>query len=161
VHRMQKAATWFDHNIAAWSTSISLGYLMGFMPEVAHFFGLPLDVRHVTLNSGMFAFAAVRFGSHAFSQLWLYSAVAGIAVMFVLNLGVSFAVASFVALRAYDVGSKERRSILRDVLNQIVKSPLRFLYPVEIKRPDAQAAEPLTLAPADQPAESTGIAGNP
>jgi len=103
VQRMQNVATWFDRNIAAWSTSISLGYLMGFMPEIAHFFGLPLDVRHVTLNTGMFAFAAVRFGSHAFTQLWLYSAVAGIATMFVLNLGVSFAIASFVALRAYDV----------------------------------------------------------
>jgi site-specific recombinase len=143
VQRMQNLATWFDHNIAAWSTSISLGYLMGFMPEIAHFFGLPLDVRHVTLNTGMFAFAAVRFGPHAFSQLWLYSAVAGIATMFVLNLGVSFAVASFVALRAYDVGRQERLSILRDVLKQIVQSPLRFLYPVEIKRPDAQDAEPL------------------
>jgi site-specific recombinase len=75
--------------------------------------------------------------------------------MFVLNLGVSFAVASFVALRAYDVGRQERLSILRDVLKQIVQSPLRFLYPVEIKRPDAQAAEPLTLAPADQPAKDT------
>jgi site-specific recombinase len=143
VQRMRNVASWFDHNIAAWSTSISLGYLMGFMPEIAHFFGLPLDVRHVTLNTGMFAFAAVRFGSGAFSQLWLYSAVAGIATMFVLNLGVSFAVASFVALRAYDVGRQERLSILRDVLKQIVHSPLRFLYPVEIKRPDAQASEPL------------------
>jgi site-specific recombinase len=152
---MQHVATWFDHNIAAWSTSISLGYLMGFMPEIAHFFGLPLDVRHVTLNTGMFAFAAVRFGPHAFTQLWLYSAVAGIAVMFVLNLGVSFAVASFVALRAYDVGRPERLSILRDVLKQIVQSPLRFLYPVGIKRPEAQAAELLTLAPADQPSKDT------
>ncbi|HEY4051669.1 MAG TPA: hypothetical protein VGM27_32840, partial [Acidobacteriaceae bacterium] len=161
VQRMRNVATWFDRNIAAWSTSISLGYLLGFTPEIAHFFGLPLDVRHVTLNTGMFAFAAVRFGWHAFSQLWLYAAVAGIATMFVLNLGVSFAVASFVALRAYDVGRQERLSILRDVLNQIVQSPLRFIYPVEIKRPDAQSAEPLTLAPADQPAESPGTAGNP
>ena len=161
VQRMQNVANWFDHNIAAWSTSISLGYLMGFTPEIAHFFGLPLDVRHVTLNTGMFAFAAVRFGWHAFNHLWLYSAVAGIATMFVLNLGVSFAVASFVALRAYDVGRQERLSILRDVLKQILQSPLRFLYPVELKRPDAPAADPLALAPADQPAKSTGIAGDP
>jgi site-specific recombinase len=161
VQRMQNLATWFDHNIAAWSTSISLGYLMGFTPVIAHFFGLPLDVRHVTLNTGMFAFAAVRFGSQAFSQLWLYSAVAGIALMFVLNLGVSFAVASFVALRAYDVGRQERLSILRDVLKQIVQSPLRFFYPVEVKRPDAQAPEPLTLASADQSSKSTGSGGNP
>jgi site-specific recombinase len=81
----------------------------------------------------MFAFAAARFGPSAFTQLWLYSAIVGIAVMFVLNLGVSFAIASFVALRAYDVGHKERASLLRYVLRQIISSPLQFLWPVQPK----------------------------
>jgi site-specific recombinase len=130
---MQKIAGWVDRNISAWSTSISLGYLMGFTPVFFEFFGLPLDVRHVTLNTGMFAFAAARFGSSAFRHVWLYSAMVGIAIMFVLNLGVSFAIASFVALRAYDVGHKERTSILRYVLKQMVSSPLQFLFPVQPK----------------------------
>ncbi len=136
--RMQKIADWVDRNIGPWSTSISLGYLLGFTPEVFPFFGLPLDVRHVTLNTGMFALAAARFGPSAFKQVWLYSAIVGIAVMFVLNLGVSFAIASFVALRAYDVGHKERRSILRYVLRQLISSPLQFLFPV---RPKAAISE--------------------
>jgi site-specific recombinase len=129
--RMEKLAHCVDHNIGPWTTSISLGYLMGFMPEFFAFFGLPLDVRHVTLNTGMFAFAAARFGPSAFKQVWLYSAMVGIAMMFVLNLGVSFAIASFVALRAYDVGHKERASILRYVFKQMFASPLRFLFPVQ------------------------------
>ena len=104
---------------------------MGFTPVFFEFFGLPLDVRHVTLNTGMFAFAAARFGPSAFRQEWLYSAMVGIAVMFVLNLGVSFAIASFVALRAYDVRHKERASILHYVLRQMVSSPLKFLFPVQ------------------------------
>jgi site-specific recombinase len=130
---MQKIAGWVDRNISAWSTSISLGYLMGFTPVFFEFFGLPLDVRHVTLNTGMFAFAAARFGPSAFRQEWLYSAVVGIAIMFVLNLGVSFAIASFVALRAYDVGHKERTSILRYVFKQMLSSPLQFIFPVQPK----------------------------
>jgi site-specific recombinase len=131
--RMQKLADWVDRNIGPWSTSISLGYLLGFMPVFWEFFGLPLDVRHVTLNTGMFAFAAARFGPSAFSQVWLYSAIVGIALMFVLNLGVSFAIASFVALRAYDVQHKERASLLRYVLGQLISSPLQFLWPVQPK----------------------------
>ena len=131
--RMQKLADWVDRNIGPWSTSISLGYLLGFMPVFFEFFGLPLDVRHVTLNTGMFAFAAARFGPSAFGQIWLYSAMVGIAIMFVLNLGVSFAIASFVALRAYDVGHNERASILRYVFRQMMSSPLQFLFPVRAK----------------------------
>jgi site-specific recombinase len=139
--RMQRFADWVDRNTGAWSTSISLGYLMGFMPVFFEFFGLPLDVRHVTLNTGMFAFAAARFGSSVFSQVWLYSAMVGIAMMFVLNLGVSFAIASFVALRAYDVGHKERASLLHYVLRQMISSPLQFLFPVQ-KKPVASETSP-------------------
>ena len=133
---MQKIADWVNRNIGPWSTSISLGYLLAFTPVFAEFFGLPLDVRHVTLNTGMFAFAAARFGPAAFGQEWLYAAMVGIAMMFVLNLGVSFAIASFVALRAYDVSRKERASILRYVLEQMISSPLKFLFPVRPKQPE-------------------------
>jgi site-specific recombinase len=139
---MRQIADWFDRNVAPWSTSIALGYLMGFTPVIAEFFGLPLDIRHVTLNTGMFAFSAAHFGLSAFSQLWLYSVVVSIMIMFVLNLGVSFGIASYVALRAYEVGREERLTILRYVFGQIVQSPARFLYPVEPKlSPVEDAAE--------------------
>jgi len=139
AERMRRIADWVDRNVSPWSNSIALGYLMGFTPEFAHFFGVPLDVRHVTLNTGMFVFSAASFGLGAFRQYWLYSAIAGIAIMFVLNLGVSFSIASIVALRAYDVGRREQLSILRSAFQQILKTPLRFLYPVE---PKAAAAAP-------------------
>ncbi|MFT4114039.1 hypothetical protein [Silvibacterium sp.] len=145
ARRMQKIARWFEHNIASWSTSIVLGFLLGFTPEIAHFFGVPLDVRHVTLNTGMLALAAARYGTAAFGAHWFYAAVAGIGVTFVLNLGVSFAIASIVALRAYEVKQSERLSILRYVLGRAVRSPLQFLYPV------GEAPEIPSIAPTSQP----------
>jgi site-specific recombinase len=62
ARRMQRFAYWFENNIAAWSTSIVLGYMMGFAPEIARFFGLPLDARHVTLSTGTLALAAAASG---------------------------------------------------------------------------------------------------
>ena len=38
---------------------IVLGYLLGFAPEIGAFFGLPIEVRHVTLSSGTLADAAL------------------------------------------------------------------------------------------------------
>jgi len=135
TQRMAALGSWVDRNVAPWSNSIALGYLMGFAPEVAHFFGLPMDIRHVTLNTGMFVFSAARFGVAAFQSMWLYSAIGGIAVMFVLNLGVSFSIASIVALRAYDVGWQEQSLILRAAFKEILRSPLQFLWPVEKRTP--------------------------
>jgi site-specific recombinase len=142
ARRMQRLAGWFENNIASWSTSIVLGYMMGFFPEVAHFFGLPLDVRHVTLNTGMLALSAARYGVASFGHYWFYFAVVGIGIIFVLNLGVSFAIASLTALRAYNVRHDERAEILKYLLGQVLRSPLRFILPIERDTPPIVSATP-------------------
>jgi site-specific recombinase len=132
---MTRLAAWIELNLAGWSTSIALGYLLGFVPVIARFFGIPFDVRHVTLSTGTLALAAARFGTTSFGKGWFYYAMAGIGVTFVLNLGVSFSIASFVALRAYDVRGREQLLLLRFLLRELVRSPLKFLFPVERDSP--------------------------
>ncbi len=117
------------HNIGGWSTSIVLGYLLGFAPVLGEFFGLPIDIRHVTLSSGTLALAAARFGTASLGNRWFYHASVGIAVIFVLNLCVSFTIAAYVALRAYDVGPREQWSILRFLIQHAFRNPLHFIIP--------------------------------
>jgi site-specific recombinase len=140
VRRMQRLAHWFENNIASWSTSIVLGYMLGFFPEIAHFFGLPLDVRHVTLNTGMLALSAARYGVGSFGHYWFYFAVSGIGITFVLNLGVSFAIASVTALRAYNVHHDERMKILKYLLKQALRNPLPFILPIDKDKTPAISA---------------------
>ncbi len=151
ARNMHRLADWLERNVAAWSNSIVLGYLLGLAPVVAMFFGIPLEVRHVTLNTGMVALAAAQFGSGAFHAGWLYYAAAGVAVTFVLNLSVSFAIASIVALRAYSVPSSEQLKILKYILAQFVHSPRQFLFP---RRTDSlePIIEPTAIAPLVDPA---------
>ena len=127
---MKRLADWIENNIASWSTSIVLGYLLGMSPVVARFFGIPLDVRHVTLSTGTLALAAARYGTSSFGHGWLWFAVAGIVITFVLNLGVSFSIASLVALRAYEVPWEEQRQLLKFLLREIWDAPLSFVFPV-------------------------------
>jgi site-specific recombinase len=126
---MGKIAGVLENNLGGWSTSIVLGYLLGFTPVLGRFFGIPLDVRHVTLSTGTLALAAARYGMWSLGRAWFYHAVEGIAVIFVLNLFVSFTIAAFVALRAYDVGPAEQFQILRFLCADAVKEPLRFVWP--------------------------------
>ena len=125
----RKTARIVKHNIGGWATSIVLGYLLGFTPVFGEFFGLPLDVRHVTLSSGTLALAAARFGTATLGDRWFLHAVVGIGVIFVLNLFVSFTIAAFVALRAYDVRPREQWGILRFLIVDALRSPLRFIVP--------------------------------
>ena len=125
----RKTSRIVKHNIGGWATSVVLGYLLGFAPVFGEFFGLPIDIRHVTLSSGTLALAAARFGTASWGSRWFYHATFGIAVIFILNLFVSFTIAAFVALRAYDVGPKEQWSILRFLLQHAIRNPLPFIVP--------------------------------
>jgi site-specific recombinase len=127
--RMRRYADLFERNISGWSTSIVLGYLLGFIPVAGHMFGVPLDVRHVTLSTGTLALAAASLGRDWLYRGWFLHTVFGIAIIFVLNLGVSFGIASWVALRAYGVPRADQMQLLRYVVKSFCKSPRRFLYP--------------------------------
>jgi len=127
--RLRKFSRILSRNLGGWSTSIVLGYLLGFTPVIGHFFGLPLDVRHVTLSTGTLALAVAHFGAPSMGRTWFYQAVAGIGVIFILNLFVSFSIAAYVGLRAYDVSAREQLRILRFIVLDGLKSPLRYVWP--------------------------------
>ena len=132
--RMKKISLGLQRNLGGWSTSIVLGYLLGFTPEIGQFFGIPLDVRHVTLSTGTLALAVAHFGAKSMGRTWFYQAAAGIAVIFVLNLFVSFSIAAYVGLRAYDVSGWEQWQILRHLILGGLKSPLRFIWPSYMRK---------------------------
>ena len=139
---MKKIAEFVDVNISGWMTCIVLGYLLGFTPAIGEFFGIPLDVRHVTLSTGTLALAAASFGRNWLYRGWFLQMVYGIAVTFALNLGVSFSIAASVAMKAYGVSRADRLRLMLYTLKSFFKSPRRFLFPPRRDpAPEALSAE--------------------
>lgn len=141
--RMKRLAEFVDANVSGWVTCIVLGYLFGFVPAVGEFFGIPLDIRHVTLTTGTLALAAVSFGRDWLYRGWFIYTLYGIAVTFVLNLGVSFSIAASVAMRAYGVPRADRLKLMRYTLKSFFKSPRRFLFPPR-NGPDADLPQSMS-----------------
>ena len=50
--RAQRWSIWWRGNISGVAANVSLGLLLGLVPVVLTFVGIPLDVRHVTLSTG-------------------------------------------------------------------------------------------------------------
>ena len=121
---------------SGWGTNISLGLMLGMLPAFGAFLGVPLDVRHVTLNSGMFAFAACAHDGPLVSMQAIW-AVAGIACMFVLNLSVSFALSLFTAARAFDLPFADLLLVLRGIALRLLCRPQQFVLPPQGGRPHA------------------------
>lgn len=128
-NRAARMALWFERNISALAGNISLGFMLGMIPEFAGFFGLPLEVRHVTLSTGQFTAALSVLGVGGIGwTIWMASVI-GILGIGALNLIVSFSLAMFVAIRARDVRRTERGLLYRAMMQRLCNQPLSFVLP--------------------------------
>jgi len=127
--RAVSAARVIEDNVAALGGNVSLGILLGMEPVIAAFFGLPLEVRHVTLSTGQLALASWSFGTGIFALPAFWWAVAGIGMIGFLNLTVSFGLALSVAIRSTGRGAVSRRRLRRAVFSRVRAAPLDFLRP--------------------------------
>ena len=127
--RTRRLAVWLEHNIAGLGGNISLGLMLGIIPSVAVFFGLPLDVRHVTLSTGQVTAAFAALGGErlwVLSTVWLGIGILGIGL---LNILVSFSLALFVAIRARNLRGPERHQFYRAIIGRFLSLPLASCCP--------------------------------
>jgi len=127
--RLERWGEAFGRNASAWGGSVALGVLLGLTPSLGKFMGLPIDVRHVTLSSGMLAFAGSALAGHHLVWADVAWAGAGIVLIFALNLSVSFLLALVLALRAQDVPQAEALRLARKLLGRFLRSPWAFIGP--------------------------------
>jgi site-specific recombinase len=126
---MQRLSVIFARNISGVGGSVALGFMLGMAPVVGRFFGLPIDVRHVTLSSGTLVLAVAAHGPELLRETPFLLAFAGIWVIFACNLGVSFILALTVALRAREVTAEGRARLVAALIGRFLRSPREFLLP--------------------------------
>ncbi len=122
-------ARWWRINVSGLAGNVSLGLMLGLVPAMLAFFGLPLEVRHVTLATGQLAAAAGTLGWPVLASAAFWWCVAGIAAVGAMNLGVSFYLAFKVALRSRQVQVKDRGRITAALRQRLRRQPGSFLWP--------------------------------
>jgi site-specific recombinase len=132
--RAQRFARFWARNVAGLGGNISFGFMLGIIPEVAKFAGLPLDIRHVTLSASLVTMAVASLGSQTMLTWPFWLAVAGVLSVGVMNVAVSFSLAILVAIRARAVRAPERRAMYEALLKRVREQPLSFVLPVGTTR---------------------------
>jgi site-specific recombinase len=127
--RARRWAAWWRANVSGLAANVSLGLMLGLVPALLGFFGLGLDVRHVTLATGQLGAALGALGVGVLARAEFWWCVAGIAVTGLLNLSVSFGLAFVVALRSRGVKLKERDRVLGALRRRLLTQPRSFLLP--------------------------------
>ncbi|GKS76991.1 site-specific recombinase [Acidovorax sp. SUPP950] len=127
-----RAARWahfLRENLSGFAANISLGFMLGLVPPIASFFGLGLDVRHVTLSSGQLGAASTALGLPVLHMPQFWWAVATIPLLGALNVSVSFYLAFRLALRAHSVTGVERARVYAALRSRLRRAPMEFFMP--------------------------------
>lgn len=127
--RMRLFSQFLKGNIVGIAGNVSLAFMLGLVPVILQFFGIMLDVRHVTLSSGSLAVASFSLPSEIFETWTFWLAVFGIMSMAILNLLVSFSMAMFLAIRARKIEAPERELIYKALVDRLRYRPFSFLWP--------------------------------
>ncbi len=141
AQRCQRWARFLRDNISGIASNVSLGVMLGMVPEFAGFFGLGLELRHVTLSAGQLAAASASIGWQVMREAAFWWCVAAIPVIGALNLGVSFYCAFRLALLSHNVGALDRARIRSSILGRLRHKPLEFFWPTAQVVASAKAQE--------------------
>jgi site-specific recombinase len=135
--RAQRWSRWWRANISGLAANVSLGFLLGMLPALAVFFGLPIEVRHVTLSTGQLAAALGTLGLAALRDWSFWWCLLAIPATGAINLLVSFVLAFRVALRSRGIRLRERDRLYAALRRRLREQPRSFIVPP----PDAEVVD--------------------
>ena len=129
THRAIRWAAFMREHISGFASNIALGFMLGLIPAFTGFFGVELELRHVTLSTGQLAAAGASLGLEAFRHAPLWWSIASIPLIGALNLGVSFYFAFRLALQAHNVSRLDRARIRAAIWRRWRTHPRSFFMP--------------------------------
>lgn len=127
--RAQRWSAWWRANISGLAANVSLGFMLGLVPTLAAFFGLPIEVRHVTLSAGQVSAALGTLGVSVLSEPAFWWCVAAVPLTGALNVLVSFTLAFRLALRSRGLQVRDRGRLYAALRRRVRQAPGSFLRP--------------------------------
>lgn len=134
ARRASRFSRYMQRNISGFAANISLGLMLGLAPVILQFFGLQVDVRHITLATGQMAAAVFTLGLPVLGSADFGWAMAGLLMIGPLNLGVSFFLAFRLALVSQNVSPVNRSRIRLIIAHRIRSQPLSFFLPISTQK---------------------------
>jgi len=124
----QRFTTYVENNLGALAGNFFFGFLLGGATALGALLGLPLDIRHIAFSAAYTGYAAAAY-DFAIPIALLGVTVAGVLLIGLINLLVSFTLALSVAMRSRGITFAQRYTLSVLVLRHLFKHPLDFFFP--------------------------------
>ncbi len=126
--RLAKLAGYIENNLGALAGNFFFGCMLGSVGVIGFILGLPIDIRHITFSSAYFGYSMVAL-DWAVGLKTAILVTVGVLGIGLINLGVSFSLALYVALRAQRVRFADRRALFGRLGRRFLKRPRDFFWP--------------------------------
>ncbi|WP_445432836.1 recombinase [Chryseobacterium indoltheticum] len=121
---------YYAKNWAGIISNFWFGVFLGATAPVGLFFGLDLDIRHITFAAGNFAIGLYGKDFTVDSSVFWTSFITVFIIGF-FNFLVSFSLSMFLAFRSRKMNFGEVREIYRAIFRYFVRNPLKFFIPLQ------------------------------
>ncbi len=124
--RRYKIIHYIENNMGALIGNIALGFFLGMAGFFGKTFGLPFDIRHITISAANSAIGFFGLG-HNISSKELWYTLFGVLGIGFINFAVSFGLAFFVAIKSRGIRLKEYPEFAGILWRYIKKYPRDFV----------------------------------
>lgn len=111
------------------AANISLGFLLGFVPQYLKFMGIPLEVRHITLSAGNLAASLPLLNFELIKWYEILNSISGLLMIGVLNIAVSFTLALILASASSQIPFNRLLKILFWGMRLVLTKPWFLVLP--------------------------------
>lgn len=124
--RRYKIIHYLENNLGSLMGNIALGFFLGMAGFFGKTFGLPFDIRHITISAANAAIGFFGLG-HQVSTKEIWYTLAGIGGIGFLNFAVSFGLAFMVAVKSRGIRLREYSAFAGILWKYIKKYPRDFI----------------------------------
>ena len=127
--RLERIAGFWDRNAGSIAGSVALGFFLGMAWLLGRFFGIPFDIRHITISAGNASIGLYGIDHTDLPVRELMTVFFGVLCIGFLNFLVSFSLAFYVAMRSRGLRLRHWREFNASLRRHLVRHPRDFLLP--------------------------------
>lgn len=137
---LSRISDFLTKNLGGIVGNVSLGFMLGYAQLIGTFFGIPFDIRHITISTAYFAFGVDGLGNDLSAYDWIWTTIGVIGIGF-FNFLISFSLAFYVAVRSRNVGLSRLPVAGKMIWRYLIRFPLDFIYPPKKERKESDVFE--------------------
>lgn len=126
--KLQKITKYVEQHFGSLTGNIALGFFLGMAGFIGHIFGIPFDIRHITISAGNTAIAYYTLGNSE-GTAFMLTVLCGVFLIGLFNFVVSFSLAFLVAIKSRGVRLKDYPGLFTLLGKFFFNYPKDFILP--------------------------------